>query len=183
MGTSAQDLLSSLTPALLGMAGVCAAIALVMALMRHLLYEHGNDDLQPASKRVTHVFGFLAAIGFVAGAGSSAATQWSKNQALNPAAGGGGSSLLPSGIQGASSYSNIGDLIMANTNPDKKEFIEVAGDAVLGAVTTVAGAVAEADPSYQLKVDSLEKQKECMDNGDVAGTILWSNNQWSGWVP
>lgn len=164
MGHSAREMLMSVTPALLGIAGVCAAIAIVMALMRHLLYEHGNDDLQPASKRVTHVFGFLAVIGCVAGAGTTAATKWALSPTLNPATSG-GTSLLPSSIRDAGSYSNMGDLIMSHTNPNKTDFIQQLGDAIYNGIIGVAGAVAEADPSYEYKTDTLAELQEKIKSG------------------
>lgn len=112
MGDSASELISTITPFLLGTAGICACIALAMAIGRYFLYEHGADDLQPVSKRVTHVFGYLAAIAFVAVGGANMAKQWKDNTQLNPAANGAGSSLVPEAASKGNSYSNIGDLIM-----------------------------------------------------------------------
>lgn len=118
MGTSAIELISNITPLLLGMAGVCAGIALALAVGRHFLYEHGEDDLQPVSKRVTHVFGFLAAIGFVSVGGANLARRWATDSTLNPAISGRGSSLVPQGASKGGSYSNLGDLIMSQANPN-----------------------------------------------------------------
>lgn len=123
MGHEALNYISSLTPLLLGMAGVCACIALAMALGRHFLYEHGNDDLQPLSKRVTHVFGFLAAIGFTAVGGTHLATRWAASEDLNPAVSGSGTSLLPTSLATSSgkTATNLGDLLMSlNTSQPTK---------------------------------------------------------------
>lgn len=119
MGQSALEMISAITPLMLGLAGICACIALAMALGRYFMYEHGNDDLQPASKRITHVFGFIAAIGFVSVGGMNLAKKWATDPTINPSINGAGSSLVPEGAAKGNSYSNIGDLIMSQTKVEE----------------------------------------------------------------
>ena len=119
MGQSALEMISAITPLMLGLAGICACIALAMALGRYFMYEHGNDDLQPASKRITHVFGFIAAIGFVSVGGMNLAKKWATDSTINPAIGGSGSSMVPEGAAKGNNYSNIGDLIMGQAKDHK----------------------------------------------------------------
>ena len=122
MGTQALEFLKTLTPAILSIAGVCAAVAIVAAVIRHFMYEHGSDDYQPLAKRFTHVFGFLAAIGFVSIGGVRVADRIASSNAISGVVTSkAGSSLLPEQLSGGSkSASNLGDLLMGTVkgNPE-----------------------------------------------------------------
>ena len=134
MGQTALEMISTITPLMLGLAGICACIALAMALGRYFMYEHGNDDLQPASKRITHVFGFIAAIGFVSVGGMNLAKKWAADSTINPSIDGSGTSMVPEGAAKGNSYSNIGDLIMGEAKDHKltQENIDGAAELVTG---------------------------------------------------
>lgn len=167
MGQSALEMISAITPLMLGLAGICACIALAMALGRYFMYEHGNDDLQPASKRITHVFGFIAAIGFVSVGGMNLAKKWATDSTINPAINGSGTSLVPEGAAKGNSYSNLGDLIMSQTGTHD-DIIDTINN---GAKTLLENVPTGADG--EVRKEAAQKAAEAAANGDAYGVWLW----------
>lgn len=113
MGTSAAKWLGQLTPQILGVMAVCAAIAIVLALVRHFLYEHDGNDLKPLSSRVAHVFGFVVGVSFIAVSGSAIAKRFEDGSWTSGVNGNTGKGLLPDGFKEAKSSKNLGDTITA----------------------------------------------------------------------
>lgn len=184
MGASALNMINQITPLLLGLSGICGLIALVMALGRHFLYEHGNGDLQPVSKRITHVFGFLFAMGFIPVIGVNLAGKI----AASSTPGQTGSSLVPADAARGNSYSNIGQLIMSQTHPNEgKGWLEGVLDGIgetLGAIgTAIVTGLSNADPTTQVRVDSAEEYKKAAESGDAYNMWLYGNNVNNMYIP
>lgn len=112
MGTEALKFMAGILPPLLGVVGVCAAIALFAAILRHFLYEHSEEDVKPLASRFGHVFGTIAAIALVSGGGLELVESLKRNPVSQDIAGQAGGGLVPEAAAGgATQYDNLGEFI------------------------------------------------------------------------
>lgn len=161
--------LSSIGPVLLGVGGVCAAIAIALAVMRHFAYEHDDDDTQTLKTRFIHVFGFIAALGVVVGGGSGLADSLKNNSISNQIAADAGNGFLPDGVAASTpSYDNMGDLINSFADEETHVSHEEAGNNIADLTVN--------DPNKDSWDNTFEDANEIYLNGQVNNALS------GGWV-
>lgn len=122
--------LQSIPDILLGIGGICAIIAIIVAVLRYFAYEHDEEDTSTLKIRFMHVCGMIAAIGVVVGGGSKLGQQITQNGISNQIQADAGSGFLPDGVQSSTPhYDSMGDLINSFA-PDTPDHVsaEEAGD-------------------------------------------------------
>lgn len=104
--------LQPITTAILGIGGICAAIAIISAIIRYFLYQHDDEIRRPLKARFVHVFGFIGAFGVILGGVPKFVTAIMQNSASQQIQNEAGSSFVPNSFsQNGSNYSNLGEAL------------------------------------------------------------------------
>lgn len=115
-----QDTISWITPittGLLGIAGICALLAIVTAVVRYFINgEHSSQDRSALTGRVIHVFGYIAVFCLLLGGGGQLADSVMNNAASNQIKNEAGTSWTPSGVNNGNRYNNLGDMLADSAN-------------------------------------------------------------------